>query len=429
MIPVFAFAGMLTLAVPIAAALALSAVLLIVLRGDMILFASLPQQFVAGIESYGLLALPLFILLGEAMNAGGSGRRLIALAGLLVGPVRGGLAYVSLIANVMLAAILGSTVAQLTVMSRMAVPQMVRAGYPRADAVALTAAGAMLAPVIPPSMLFILYGVIAQVPIGDLFVAGLVPGALMGLAFFGVIYWRSRRVPWPGGATDGAASGEVEAAYLGNNERARVLREALPALLIPLFVVVSILCGFATPTEAGGLAALLALGLGLFVHREITLSDLPGLFTRAALGAAVVLFLVACAQLLAWVLAYAGIPAQLGSWLSASTENPLVFLLLLNLLLLGVGMVMDPIPALLLTVPVLLPLGTGQYGLDPVHLGLVICMNLSLGLLTPPVGAGLFAAASLSGEPAGRIAARLMPFLAAAFAVLIAVSIWPLLTI
>ena len=208
------FAGLLTLALPIAVALALTAALLIWQRGDVILFDSLAQQYVTGLESYGLLALPLFILLGEAMNAGGAGRRLVALAAGLVGPVRGGLAHVSLVANVMLAAILGSTVAQLTVMTRMAVPQMVRAGYPRADAVAITAAGAMLAPVIPPSMLFILYGVIAQVPIGDLFTAGLIPGALMGLAFFLLIARRARRADWP----------------MGTADRDLPLRQALPAL-------------------------------------------------------------------------------------------------------------------------------------------------------------------------------------------------------
>ncbi|MGR3483572.1 TRAP transporter large permease [Salipiger marinus] len=405
------FAGLLTLALPIAVVLALTAALLIWQRGDVILFDSLAQQYVTGLESYGLLALPLFILLGEAMNAGGAGRRLVALAAGLVGPVRGGLAHVSLVANVMLAAILGSTVAQLTVMTRMAVPQMVRAGYPRADAVAITAAGAMLAPVIPPSMLFILYGVIAQVPIGDLFTAGLIPGALMGLAFFLLIARRARRADWPVGTAD----------------RDLPLRQALPALAIPVFVVCSIAFGLATPTEAGGLAALLALVLGLWVFRDMRLADLPGIFTRAALGAAGVLFLVASAQLLAWILAYAGIPAQVAALLAGASDSPVLFLLLLNLLLLGIGMVMDPIPALLLTVPVILPLATDQFGLDPIHMGLVICMNLSLGLLTPPVGAGLFAAASLSGEPAGRIAVRVLPYLAAAFAVLIGVSLWPVL--
>lgn len=407
------FPALLILGAPIAVALALAAFAAIALGGDTILFRSLAQQYVAGIESYGLLALPLFILLGEAMNAGGSGRRLMALAGALAGRLHGGLGHVTLLANVMLAAILGSTVAQLTLMTRLAVPEMERAGWPRAEAVAITAAGSLLAPVIPPSMLFILFGVVAQVPVGDLFLAGLLPGALLGLAFFVLISLKARRLPPPSDATappSGAA-----------------LLHAIPALSIPLLVVGSIAGGIATPTEAGGLAALLALAIGLFLHREIALRDLPAIFTRAALSSAMVLFLIASAQLVAWVLAYADIPAATAALVSRGIASPLIFLIVLNLALLALGMVMDPIPALLLTVPVLLPLGTGQYGLEPVHLGLIVCMNLSIGLLTPPVGAGLFAAASLSQEPAGQIAVRLLPFLGVAFAVLLAVSVWPLL--
>ncbi|RWR08014.1 TRAP transporter large permease [Paenirhodobacter populi] len=414
MIPSFSLVGLFLLGVPISVALALTAVAYIVASGDAVLLDSLPQQLVSALDSYGLLALPLFILLGEAMAAGGAGRRLVALASSMVGPVRGGLAYVSLIANVMLAAILGSTVAQLTVMTRMVVPEMEKAGYPRQDAVAITAAGAMLAPVFPPSMMFILYGVIAQVPIGDLFVAGLVPGVLMALAFFAVIALKARRVPYP------------RTAPLAAEARRQALIAALPSAAIPVFIVLAIATGLATPTEAGGLAAILALVLGLFVHREMRWRDLGPMFTRAAMSSAVVLFLVAAAQLVGWVLAYANLPAQIGAMLAQAAGSPVTFMLLLNVILIVIGTFLEPIPALLLVVPVTAPLAA-QYGIDPVHLGLVISINLSLGLLTPPVGAALFAAASLSGLSPGRVAQGLMPYLAAAFAVLIVISIWPFL--
>ncbi|MFT3690090.1 TRAP transporter large permease [Paenirhodobacter sp.] len=414
MIGVASLSGLFLLAVPISVVLALTSVVLILSTGDAVLLDSLPQQLLAGVDSYGLLALPLFILLGEAMSLSGAGRRLVNLAAAMVGPVRGGLAHVSLIANVMLAAILGSTVAQLTVMTRMIVPEMEKAGYPRQDAVSIVAAGSLLAPVLPPSMMFILYGVIAQVPVGELFKAGLIPGLLMTLAFFAVISVKARRVPYPVAApADGA-------------RRRRALIEALPSAVIPLFIVASILTGFATPTEAGGIGTLIALAVGLLVHREMRLSDLPAMFCRAALGSAAVLFLVAAAQLLGWVLAYADLPAQVAAALSAASGSPAAFMILLNVLLIAIGTVLEPIPALLLVVPVVTPIAA-QFGIDPIHLGLVISINLSLGLLTPPVGAALFAAASLSNLSAGKIAAGLTPYLAAAFATLLTISLWPVL--
>ncbi|HEY0276262.1 MAG TPA: TRAP transporter large permease, partial [Paenirhodobacter sp.] len=286
--------------------------------------------------------------------------------------------------------------------------------YPRQDAVAITAAGSMLAPVFPPSMMFILYGVIAQVPIGDLFVAGLIPGVLMTAAFFALIAVKARRMPYP------------KAAPLPVGARKRALIAALPSAAIPAFIVLAIASGLATPTEAGGLAALLALVLGLFVHREMGWRDMGPMFTRAALSTAVVLFLVAAAQLVGWVLAYANLPAQVAALLSQMAQSPIAFMLLLNILLIAIGTFLEPIPALLLVVPVASPLAA-HYGIDPVHLGLVISINLSLGLLTPPVGAALFAAASLSGLSPGRVAQGLMPYLIAAFAVLLVVSLWPLL--
>lgn len=411
------FLGLLLAGLPISLALAAVALIYIAVSGNLVLLQSYPQQMFGGLENYGMLALPLFILLGEFMNAGGIGRRLMALALAVLPQLRGGLAYVNLGANMMMASILGSTVAQITIMARLAVPEMEKAGYPRDVSAAITAAGGLLAPIIPPSMLFIIYGVIAQVPIGEMFVAGILPGVLIFMGFCGLIGWLAHRRDFP------------RTPRMTGAERMRAAVEALPAALIPLSIIVSILGGFATPTESAVVASLLAILIGLFVYREMTVADIWPALVSAGRGAAVVLFLIASAQVFAWVITFANVPAAVAAWLSGLTDSPVLFLLLLNLLLLGVGMVMDPIPAIILIVPVFLPVATGVYGLDPIHFGIVLCLNLTLGLVTPPVGTGLFTASLLTGVRAERIAALLVPFLAVAFLVILLIILWPEVTL
>ncbi|MBW8285732.1 MAG: TRAP transporter large permease [Rhizobium sp.] len=407
------FIGLLLVGLPISLTLAVLALIYIVVSGNTVLLQSYPQQMFGGLESYGMLALPLFILLGEFMNAGGIGRRLMAFALALLGPMRGGLAYVNLGANMMMASILGSTVAQITIMSRLAVPEMERAGYARDVATTITAAGGLLAPIIPPSMMFIIFGVIAQVPIGDMFIAGIVPGILIFVAFCGLIGWLARRHDFP------------RTPSMSMRERVRAVVDALPAALIPASIIISILGGFATATEAATVASLLAILIGMFVYREMTVADIWPALTNAARGAAVVLFLIAAAQVFSWVITYENLPAIVASYMSSLTDSPIVFLLLLNLLLLGLGMITDPIPAIILIVPVFLPVATDVYGIDPIHFGVVLCLNLTLGLVTPPVGTGLFTASLLTGVRAERIAFLLMPFLAVAFLVIGLIVLWP----
>lgn len=410
------FLGLLILGLPIAFVLAATAMIYIALGGNTILFRSYPQQFFGGLESYGLLALPLFMLLGEFMNAGGIGRRLMAFALALLGSVRGGLAYVNLLANMMMASILGSAVAQITIMSKIAVPEMERTGYPRDVSVAITAAGGLLAPIIPPSMLFIIFGVIAQMPIGDLFIAGILPGLMIFVAFIGVIAWLGRKHGFP--ATP----------KMSLRDRLRPILDALPAALIPTAIIGTILGGFATPTEAAAIASLAALLIGLFVYREMTWRDIFPACMAAARGAAVVLFLIAAAQVFSWVITFQNLPALVAAWLQDVTSSPIVFLLLLNLLLLFLGMITDPIPAIILVVPVLLPVATDVYNIDPFQFGVVLCLNLTLGLLTPPVGTGLFAAALMGGVKAERIARLLLPFFLATAIVILLMVFFPWLT-
>ena len=408
MLSLAAFLLLLALGLPIAFAMMAGAVLQIVLGGNGVLLLSLPQQLFSGMESYGLLALPIFILLGELMNRSGAGRRIFALAGLATGGMRGGLAQAVLLANALMAAVIGSTVAQITLMSRLAVPEMERAGYPRDVAAALTAAGGLLAPVIPPSMLLIVYGVIAQVPIGELFLAGIGPGT----ALLAVLCAITR--PQSG-----------DAAPAPRAPARRTLTEALPALAIPAAMIAAILGGIATPPEAGVIAILAVLAVGCLVYRELTPRALwPALIATARTSASI-LMLIAAAGLYAWVAAWENLPALVATRLAGVSDNPLVFLLLLNLLLLGLGMVLDPMPALILVVPVLLPVATESYGIDPVHFGLVACLNLTIGLLTPPVGVGLYTAAMQTGIPAGRLSRLLLPYLGGALAVLAILTLLP----
>ncbi|WP_199252645.1 TRAP transporter large permease [Chachezhania sediminis] len=408
-----AFLAFLAAGVPIAFALIALAIVMILVSGQSVLFLSFPQIFFGGLENYGLLALPLFILLGEFMSSGGIGRRLMALALAMLGPVRGGLAYVNLVANMMMASILGSTVAQITIMSRIAVPEMERTGYPRDVSVAITAAGGMLAPIIPPSMLFIIFGVIAQLPIGDLFIAGIVPGVILFAAFLVVIWLLGRKHGFP-------KSEKVAVA-----DRIRAVGRALPAALIPVVIIGTILGGIATPTEAAAIATLIAAFIGLFVYREMELSDIWPAFMRAAASSAVVLFLIAAAGLFSWVITFANIPALVSAWVQGLTSSPILFLLLINLMLLFLGMITDPIPAIILVVPVFLPVATGVYGIDPFQFGVIVCLNLTAGLLTPPVGTGLFTAALMGKVRAERLALLIMPFFLSVALVLVALTIFP----
>lgn len=405
------FVLLLALGAPIAFILVATALVLIWSGGNAVLLLGLPQQFFAGIESYSLLSLPLFILLGELMGAGGIGRRLLALASAVMLPVRAGLAYVNLLANLMMSTVLGSTVAQLTVMSRLAVPEMEREGYPRDLSTTITAAGGLLAPVIPPSMNLIVFAAVAQVPVADLFVASIWPGLVLVLAFGAVIGWLGWRHNLPRVANAPLAS------------RARAVVAAIPALLVPFVAVGSIVTGLASPTEAAALSSLAALLVGGLVYRELRLADLPAALVRTAVTSGAVLYLVAAAQLLGWVMTFGNLPAQAAEAIQSMAGSPLMFLILLNILLLALGTVLEPIPAIILTAPVLLPVATDVYGIDPLGFGVILCLNLTLGLLTPPVGAGLYTASMMTGVSATRLSWLLTPFFAAVLAVLLGLTV------
>lgn len=407
------FLALLLLGVPIALVLAISALAYIFLSGQTILLQSYSQQLFSGIESYGLLAVPLFMFAGELMNEGGITRRLVDFAGIFMGRVRGGLAYINLIVNMMMASIIGSAAAQIAIMSRAMVPEMEKQGYSKSLAVATTAAGGLLSPIIPPSMLFVIYGVLAQIAIGDMFIAGIIPGIMMATGFFIAL------------AVIGFFKELPVARSKSRKERLRCLMLGLPTLAIPIVIVGGITAGLATPTESAAMASVVAFLLGKFLYRELKVARLPEVLYRTAINTSVVVFIVATAKVFGWIIVYEQIPQALAEYLTTLTQNPFIFLLMVNIVLLFVGMVLDGIAALILVVPILLPIAQIQYGIDPFHFGVVICINLVLGLLTPPVGTGLFIATAMTGIKPGDLFKQLIPFLLTIVVVLVLLIFQP----
>lgn len=401
--------------IPIFIVMSLSTLLYIQLSGNTVLFISFPQQLFGGLENYSLLAIPLFVLVGEIMNEVGMTRRLVAFAMIFTGRLRGGLAVVNILANMFAAAIMGSAVAQIAIMTQVLVPEMVAKGYNRAFSAATTVAGSFLAPVIPPSMAFVVYGVLAQVSVRDMFVAGIIPGILLALSFLIVLFVLGLFVELPRGAAYDFAQAK------------RNFISALPSLTVPVVMVSAILFGFLGPTETAAVAVLHILFVSHFFHGGVRFRQLPTLFLRAGTTSAVVLGLMASANVFGWVLTYEGVLHQIASFLLSMTTDTFNFLLLVIFVLLLVGTVLDAMAAMILLVPILQPVAAQSYGVDPYVFGVVACLSLTIGLATPPVGAGLYIAARLGEVSSIRITCWLLPFLIATILVLVLLIYFPIL--
>lgn len=404
------FAFKLLIAVPVSVVLALTAIWYIWESDNTILYDSFAQKMFSGLESYGLLAIPLFMLTGEMMNAGGMTRRLINAARVFVGGFRGGLAYINLLTNMFMAAIIGSATAQIAVMARAMTPEMEKEGYDKGFAAATTAAGGLLAPVIPPSMMFVIFGVLAQIPIGDMFLAGILPGLLLAIVFALVISLIGFSQEFPKGE------------WFTRAEALSALFYCLPATLIPLAIIGGILFGIATPTESAAIASLIAFAVGWLIYGELKPHKLFELFRRTAINASMIIFMIAAANVFGWVIIYEALPQKLAGLITSVTKDPFLFLLIVNLILLFIGMLIDGIAAVILITPILLPIAMNDYNISPYQFGVVMCLNLVLGLLTPPVGVGLYIASSMSGVTPGSILRSLWPFLLAVTLVLVLLS-------
>lgn len=368
-------------------------------------------------DSYGLIAIPLFILIGEVMNSGGITRRLVDLSMAFVGSIKGGLAYVNILANMLVSSIIGSATAQVAIMSQVMVPEMEKQGYDKTFAAGLTVYGGMLGPIIPPSVMFVVYSVLAQVAVGDMLIAGILPGVLLTVLFFGVI------------ACMGVIYNYPRSPKRTLLERAKTVLVSSPTLLIPLVIVGSILTGFANPTEAAAVGAISAVLVGRYVTREFKYSDLGAIMLRSGIYSAIVLFLVAAAAVFSWLLIYGKVPQMVAAWVQTVAHDPITFLLLVNVILLVIGTVIDGIPGLIMTAPILLPIATEIYHIDPRHFGVVIVINLVLGLMTPPVGLSFFVAAAVTGAKPGPMFIVTLPFFIISCVALVMLSLFPSLSL
>ena len=370
------FVVLLLTGMPIAFVLIATTFVFLLMAGRLQVLGAIPQIAFGSIETFDLLAIPLFVMLGEIMNEGGLTRRIFRAARAWLTQVRHDLPVVGLVANLALAAIMGSATAQIAVMSRTVVPEMEKAGYERGYATAVTAAAGLLGPIIPPSMILIIYGVIAQVSIADMFRAGIVPGLLLFALMLGLTLWQAGR------------NQDMATAQARPVERSRLAASwpGLATMVIPLVIVGGISFGVFTPTESAAVAIVVALILGGPIFRDLSWKSLPTMLDRTVTNTAIVLFLIMAAKIFGWVLTFNQIPQAVAAFIASLTGDPTVFMFLVMLSLVAVGMFLDGIAALIIMVPILLPVATGTFGIDPVQFGIMVSMTLILGLLTPPGG-------------------------------------------
>ena len=358
----------------------------------------LAQNLVAGVDSFALLAVPFFILAGELMNAGGISQRIITMAQAWVGHIRGGLGFVAIGAAVLMASMSGSALADTAALATILLPMMRKQGYPVHTSAGLIAAGGIIAPIIPPSMPFIIYGVTTNTSISALFMSGIVPGLIMGvgLIFAWKLVLRDLNLP----------KGEA----LPMKERLAATLKAFWALLMPVIIIGGMKTGVFTPTEAAVVAAFYALVISLFVHREMKFVQVYDVLVRAAKTTAIVMFLCAGAQVASYMVTLADLPNVLTSWLGPLVESPKLLMVVMMLVLIMVGTSLDLTPTILIFAPVMLPIAV-KAGIDPVYFGLMFILNGSIGLITPPVGTVLNVVASVGRVPLHNVIKGVSPFL------------------
>lgn len=370
-----------------------------------------------GMDSFPLMAIPFFMLAGELMNRAGITMRLVEFAQAVIGHLRGGLAHVNILSSMLFAGLSGSAVADVSALGSMLIPAMEKQGYSRKFATAVTAASSIIGPIIPPSGIMIIYAYVMGESVAALFLAGIVPGVLIGLSLMGIVYLLADRENLPAATTRATWS-----------ERGRASLNAFWPLMTPVIIMGGILGGIFTPTEASAVAVGYAIFIGLFVLRSLKLGDMPRILMRAAMTSAVVLLLVGAAMAFKTVASLSHTPELLASIILSLSENPLVLLLLINLLLFVVGMFLDAGPAIIILGPILGPIFT-QMGVDSVHFAIIMAVNLTVGLLTPPMGLVLFVSSSVSGLKVETIAKATLPFLAAEIVVIFLITYFPALTL
>ena len=417
--PIFAvyFLAFLLIGLPVLFALGLSPAIAL-FQADKVLFMNmLYQRLYAGLDVFLLLALPFFMLAGEFMVNGGITTRIITFSQTMVQHLRGGLGHVVIIAATLFGALTGSSVAATSAIGNMMIPEMERYKYDRTYAAAITAAATVLGTIIPPSGIMLIYAFVMNTSVAAMFMSGIVPGLILCLALMLVNRWQIKKYP------------EVEQFERASGpERSAAFKAAILPLLTPVIILGGIYGGIFTPTEAAAIAVFYAFILSIFIMRLLKIKDVFPMFIRISINAAAILIIVAAASGFASAISLSGIAKDITSFFYSITDNPLILFFIMNIFLFIVGMFIDAGPAILIFAPILAPIMT-NVGVDPVHFGVVMVVNLSIGLATPPMGLVLFVASGVSGIPLQKISRAIIPFLLAEFLVIFLISFFPALVI
>jgi C4-dicarboxylate transporter DctM subunit len=409
------FVTFLILGIPIAFVLGLTSFVALLYSGNIPLLL-MPKEMFSGTDSFPLLAVPFFMLAGNLMNAGGITRRLINFCNILLGYVRGGLALVNIVASMFFAGITGAAAADASAIGSILIPAMTEEKYDRDFSAAVTAAASTMGPIIPPSIPMIIFGAIAELSVGALFLAGVIPGVMIGLSLMGVAYVISQKRHYPKEKVK-----SVKDFFIG-------LKDAFLALLMPAIIMGGILGGIFTPTEAAVVAVVYAFIVSFFIYREIRLKDLPKVLIDSVVTTSILMLVIANSAIFGWILANQQVPQAVAQIFLSISNNKWVILLLLNIFLLFVGTFMETTASLIILTPILFPLAV-KVGVDPIHFGLVMVLNLVIGLITPPLGVCLFIACSIAKITLEQIVKAILPFLIAAIAILFIVTYIPQLSL
>jgi len=401
---------------PVVFALLVGPGLSLAFEGDQVFFKALLSRLYSGMDSFPLMALPFFILAGQLMNSGGITRSIVEFSQSMIGHVRGGLAQVNILSSVLFAGLSGSAVADTSALGKIFIPAMEKSGYSRPFAAAVTAASSVIGPIIPPSGIMILYAFIMNVSVAGLFAAGLVPGLMVSVGLMVATSFISKKRNYP-----------VAGRKATWRERGQAFRRTALALLTPVILLGGILAGIFTPTEAAAVAAFYALVVTLFLTRTLRFKELPSIFIESAVQSGVILLLVGASVVFAWIITVSGLAGMVASGMMETSDNVYILLFLANLFLFVVGMFLDAGPAVLILGPVLGPLFVAM-GVDPIHFAVVMCVNVTVGLATPPMGLVLFVAASVSKEKVETIARQMLPFLAVEITVIFLITYFPALS-